>query len=105
MLLDGEKRLKRLEELEEAITKVSVLALPDFSQLFELETDASRIVVGAVLMKNGRPIAYFSQALSSKARKSLVYERELMAIVLAIKRWHHTCLGILLIRTDQKDLK
>jgi len=61
-----------------------VLTLPDFSQPFEIECDASRRGVEAVLMQNKRPIAYFSKALSKSNLSKSTYEKELMALVLAV---------------------
>jgi len=47
--------------LKTALTQGPVLALPDFSLLFQLETDASGMGIGVVLTQNKHPVAYFSK--------------------------------------------
>ena len=59
-------------KLKIARTTIPVLALPGWNLPFILETDASRIGLGAVLSHNGHPITFFGQKLSPKAQAKSV---------------------------------
>ncbi|TYK23012.1 Transposon Tf2-6 polyprotein [Cucumis melo var. makuwa] len=94
------------ESLKRAMISVPVLALLDFSLPFTIETDALGTGLGAVLSQNNGPIAYFSQKLSPQAQAKSIYERELMAVVMAVQKWRHYVLGRkFTILSDQKALK
>ena len=60
--------------LQTALIQAPVLAVPDFTQRFVVETDACRYGVGAVLMQNGHPLAYLSKALSRKNQALSTYD-------------------------------
>ena len=93
-------------QLKAAMISPPVLALPDFSQPFIVETDASGIGIGAVLMQNGHPLAYISKALSFKHQGLSVYEKELLVIVHAVTKWHPYLYGRhFTIKTDHHSLK
>ena len=57
-------------------------------------------------MQNQRPIAYHSQALKGKSLALSTYEKELLALVVAVKKWRPYLLGRpFVIKTDHQSLK
>jgi hypothetical protein len=61
--------------------------------------------VGAVLMQQGHPIAYMSKALGQMNRKLSVYEKEFLAVIMAVDKWcQYLQLGPFTILTDHKSL-
>ncbi|CAL8152611.1 unnamed protein product [Prunus armeniaca] len=63
--------------LKQALATTPVLALPDFTQPFVLECDASNTGIGAVLSQNHHPIAYLSKPLSLRNQSLSTYEKEI----------------------------
>ncbi|XP_047339547.1 uncharacterized protein LOC124943023 [Impatiens glandulifera] len=81
-------------------------ALPDFSQPFVVETDASNVGIGAVLVQNNRPIAYISRALQAANNPSSTYERELLALTFAVEKWRpYLRYSPFIVKTDHESLK
>lgn len=91
--------------LKQALMTAPVLALPDFSLQFVVDTDACDVGIGAVLSQQGHPLAYVSRALGPRNRGLSVYEKEYLAILLAVQQWRsYLQLAEFVIRTDHKSL-
>jgi len=102
----SEKAEAAFRHLKELMSTPPVLGLPDFTKKFIIECDASGAGIGAVLMQNGRPLAYLSQALKGKSLFLSNYEKELLSLVMAVQKWRHYLLGqSFVVRTDQQALK
>ena len=96
-----------------ALAAAPVLAHVNTGHPFIVVTDASDFAVGGSLeqiMQDGRqrPVAYFSHRLSKAERNYPVHERELLAIVLALRTWRHYLLGsdfTVFCKTDHRPIQ
>ncbi|XP_073109864.1 uncharacterized protein [Elaeis guineensis] len=94
------------QQLKTVLAQTPILALPNFFLPFTIKTDASGTGMGAVLMQIGHPIAYLSKTFSDKHLSLSTYEKEMLALVLAVARWaHYLVKRYFIVRTDHKSLK
>lgn len=91
--------------MKAVVTTAPVLALPDFSKSFTIETDASGIGIGAILSQDKHPIVYFSKKMSPKMESQIAYIRELYAIIEVVAKFRHLIGHKFVIKTDQQALK
>lgn len=73
--------------LKQQLTEAPVLALPNFTKPFAIETDACDMGIGAVLQQDGHPIAYMSKALSLRYQGLSTYEKEYLAVIVTVDQW------------------
>ena len=74
-----------MEQLKNTVMSAPVLRNPELSKQFEVEVDASRYAIGAVLLQRKEdnkkhPIAYYSATLNAAERNYDIYELEYLAI-------------------------
>ncbi len=89
-----------------------ILTIPNETDPFMVEADASEGAVSAVLSQkqNGkwRPVAFMSKSLSATERNYEIYDKELLAIMLALDEWCHYLMGAAIdvkIWTDHQNLQ
>jgi len=87
--------------------------MPDFSKPFHLETDASDYDYGAILSQQSDdghwlPVAYMSKQMLPAECNYIIYDKELLAIIEALKLWCHYLEGSphpVKIWSDHKNLE
>jgi hypothetical protein len=107
---DCETSFKAIKQM---LTTPPLLKLPNMSQPYRIETDSSDFGVGAVLLQQDSststwlPIAYESKKLSKAEQKLPAQERELIAIIHALRTWRcfiDGCQGGYTVYSDHKPL-
>ena len=77
--------------LKNALMTAPVLKMPDYSQPFYIWPDASQLAMGGVLTQkeddHHRPIAFLSSKFSAAEQNYSTTERELLAILICLRRW------------------
>ena len=74
------------EQIKNNICTAPVLVLPDLHQPFEIDMDASDYSLIVVITQLGHPVAFHSKNFNDTVRRYSTYEKELYAIVQALKQ-------------------
>ena len=94
------------ERLKEILVEALVLIQPTSSRDYTMYSDASRIGLGCVLMKDGKVVAYASRQLKPHEQNNPSHDLELATVVFALKIWRHYLYGEKCrIFIDHKSLK
>ncbi|KAK3744055.1 hypothetical protein QZH41_000989 [Actinostola sp. cb2023] len=102
----SEKQEKAFAEVKRAVTEAPVLRYYDPKKDLEIQCDASQSGLGATLMQEGKPIAYASRALSECETRYAQIEKEMLAIVYSLEKFHQYTFGRLVkVQSDHKPLE
>jgi len=86
-LLGVQPLQQHLHNLKLKNTQAPLLSLSDFSKRFIIETDASTLAIGAVLIQEGHPLAFFNKKMSSQMQVASAYIKKLFAVTEVVKKW------------------
>ena len=100
---------RAFKELKERVTISPILRMADLGKPFILRTDASNVGLGAVLLQeheDGKfPVAYASRKLLQRERNYSVVEKECLAVVWGVQKFHTYLYGKkFLLETDHMPL-
>ena len=82
-----ESHQRAFDSMKQILSKEVCLAYPDFTEQFEIYTDASTRQLGAVIVQKNRPIAFFTRKLTPTQQKYSITELELLSIVETLKEF------------------
>ena len=87
---------KCFDAIKRVIGRELFLAHLDFNAPFDINTDASKLQIGAVISQNGNPIAFYSLKMNSAQQNYTKTEKELFSIVATLKEFFLSC-GVILL--------
>ena len=83
-----------------------VLIYFDKTKKHTIQCNASKKELGAVLLQESKPVMYLSRALTETEQRYSNIERELLAIVFALKRLNHYTFGrTITVQSDHEPLQ
>ena len=95
-----------LEEIQQIITTLPVLAYIDKTKKHTIQCYVSKKGLSAVLLQESKPVTYMSRALTETEQRYSNIERELPAIVFALKRLNHYTFGrTITVQSDHQPLQ
>ena len=101
----GHEEQKAFEDIKEVISQETLLMFPQFDKPFHVYTDASNYQLGAVIMQEDKPLAFYSRKLNDTQKRYTTGEQELLSIVETLKEFKNILLGQkVIIHTDHKNI-
>jgi hypothetical protein len=75
------------DQIKTLISKETLFTFPNFNEPFHIFTDASKYQLGAVIMQNDKPLAFYSRKMNEAQKRYTTGEQELLSIVEMLKEF------------------
>ena len=75
--------------MKRLISKETLLTDTNFDKIFKINTDASKVQLGAYISQEGRSVAFYSRKLNPTQTQYTTTERELLSIVETLKEFRN----------------
>ena len=101
-----EEHNRAMSDVKTLVTTAPILAYYNPKRDVTIQCDASKTGLGAAILQEGKPIAYASRALTPTEQRYAQIEKEALAIVFALERFHQYTFGQkILVESDHKPLE
>ena len=82
-----EEHQNAFDEMKQVISRETLLAYPNFKEVFDIHMDASLYQIVTCILQNGKPIAFYSRKLNLAQTRYTATKRELLSIVVKLKEF------------------
>jgi hypothetical protein len=92
-----QEQQEAFDKLKKRVCSNTILVIPIDNAPYRLEVDTLDFAIGGILSQKidnkWHPVAYMSKALSETERNYEIYDKEMLAIILALEEWRQYLMG------------